>query len=255
VSAGGVTPREPDPDATWAAVRRRAAEVTPARLFLGSAGLSPRTADALGLRADHAFARDAVDARMDLADGPLARLDLFEVATRAADHATYLRRPDLGRRLSDEGRARLGDEGAHGADVQVVVGDGLSATAVHVQVPDLLPRLRELADARGWRWGRPFAVRHCRVGILNEVGEVLTPRLVILLIGERPGLGSAESLSAYLAWRPRSGSTDADRNLVSNIHDRGTPVVAAAPRIMRYGDAIRAAGRSGVAVKEPDGSG
>jgi ethanolamine ammonia-lyase small subunit len=241
--------------AAWSAARRRAAEVTPARIFLGSAGLAHRTADTLALRADHAAARDAVDARMDLAAGPLAPLGLAELVTRVADQAEYRLRPDLGRRLSDESLVAFARDGTRGADLQVVVGDGLSATAVHAQVPALLPLLHDGAAARGWSWGRPFAVRHCRVGVLNDIGEVLDPAVVVLLIGERPGLGTAESLSAYLAYRPRSGCTDADRNLVSNIHARGTPVPEAAGRILDYAAALMAARRSGVEVKEPDPGG
>ena len=241
-----------DRGAGWEPVRRRASEVTPARVFLGSAGVAPRTVDALAFRADHAVARDAVDARMEVDDGPLAPLGLFAVTTEAPDPATYLRRPDLGRRLGPAAQAVLAREGTPHADVQVVVGDGLSATAVHAQVPTLLPLLHDLVVARGWTWGRPFAVRHCRVGVMNDVGAALEPATVVLLVGERPGLGTAESLSAYLAWAPRPGCTDADRNLVSNIHERGTPVAMAAPRIVAFLEAIRAAGASGVAVKEPD---
>ena len=251
-AAGIVAPAGVERAAAWEPARRRAAEVTPARLFLGSAGVAPRTADALALRADHAFARDAVDARMEVAHGPLAPLGLFAVTTEAPDHATYLLRPDLGRRLGPAARATLRGDGTPGADVQVVVGDGLSATAVHAQVPALLPRLHDLVVGRGWTWGRPFAIRHCRVGVMNDVGEVLAPRAVVLLVGERPGLGTADSLSAYLAWEPRTGCTDADRNLVSNIHRRGTPADVAAGRIVAFLAAIRAAEVSGVAVKEPD---
>ena len=238
--------------AAWAPVRARAAAVTPARLFLGSAGLAPRTADALALRTDHAFARDAVDTPLEVTTGPLAPLGLLEVSTQVTDAAEHRRRPDLGRRLDAAARATLAREGTRGADLQVVVGDGLSATAVHVQVPDLLPRLHALATARGWSWGRPVAVRYCRVGVLNDIGEVLDPTVVVLLVGERPGLGTAESLSAYFAHRPRPGCTDADRNLISNIHARGTPVPEAAARIVAFAAALMAAGRSGVTVKEPD---
>ncbi len=215
--------------------------------------IAPRTR--LALRADHAFARDAVDAPLDLTRPDLAALGLFEVATEAADHPTYLLRPDLGRMLSAVARATILRECPPAAAVQVVVGDGLSATAVHAQVPRLLPRLRGLVEARGWTWGRPFAVRHCRVGVMNDVGDLLHPSVVVLLIGERPGLGTAESLSAYLAYAPHAGCTDADRNLVSNIHDRGTPAETAAERVVAFVDAIRAAGRSGATVREPDGNG
>jgi len=247
-----VPERAPSP---WLEARRRAALVTPARVFLGSAGLSHRTADALALRADHALARDAVDTPLDLARVDTAALGLFEVATEAPDHATYLLRPDLGRRLSASARATIARECPVGADVQVVVGDGLSAAAVHAQVPRLLPRLQVLTAERGWTWGRPFAVRHCRVGVMNDIGDVLHPQVVVLLVGERPGLGTAESLSAYLAFAPHAGCTDADRNLVANIHDRGTPAAVAAERVLAFADVIRAAGRSGATVREPDGEG
>jgi ethanolamine ammonia-lyase small subunit len=134
----------------------------------------------------------------------------------------------------------------------VLIGDGLSAAAVHAQAPALLGPLLEGARARGWSVGRVLAVRHCRVGILNDVGDLLGCELTVLLVGERPGLATATSLSAYVALRPRSGHTDADRNLISNIHDGGTPAVEGCRRLLALLDAIRAAGRSGVTVKEPD---
>src|SRR5205085_5669628 len=126
-----------------------------------------------------------------------------------------------------------------GADLQIVVGDGLSAAAVRAQVPALLPLLAEGARQRGWGVGRPFFIRYCRVGVLNDVGELLSPAVVVLLIGERPGLATAESLSAYLAYRPRPGHTDAMRNLISNIHARGVPPEAAAPRLLALVEKMR----------------
>ncbi len=243
----------PTADTTsWLELRRAAAAVTPARLFLGAAGLSHRSTDALTLRADHAAARDAVAAEVDLYHPTLAPLGLFEVCTEAPDHSTHLRRPDLGRRLGPAALARLAEEATRGADLQVVLGDGLSAAALHAQAPALLRALERLAADWGWTWGRPFVVRHCRVGVLNDIGAATDPRVAVLLVGERPGLATAESLSAYMAWRPRPGCTDADRNLVSNIHDRGTPVAAAALRVMAFAAAIVAVGRSGSSVKEPD---
>ena len=120
-----------------------------------------------------------------------------------------------------------------GADIQVAIGDGLSATAVVAQVPALLPLLAEGAERLGLRFGRPFFIRNCRVGVLNDIGRLLDPAVVVLLIGERPGLATAESLSAYLAYRPRPGQNDAHRNLISNIHARGTSPSEAAERILR----------------------
>lgn len=231
---------------------RRAEASTPARLFLGSAGLSLRTGDALRLRADHAAARDAVAARLDPETGPLAGLDGIVTSSCASSPAEHLLRPDLGRRFDDDSAARVLAEGTRGADVQLVIGDGLSAGAVDHHAPALVAALRtRLADA-GLSTGRPIVVRHCRVGIVDHVGDLLDPEVVVLLVGERPGLASHDSMSAYLAYRPRSGRTDADRNCISNIHDRGVTTEAAASRILALVTEMRRVGASGVAVKEPD---
>jgi ethanolamine ammonia-lyase small subunit len=254
-AAPGAAPDDPlAPTPGAAALLAAARALTPARVFVGRTGTSYRTADLLALRADHAAARDAVDAALDL-DGPaLARLTerygLFAVDSAAPDRATYLRRPDLGRRLSAAGRAAVETRCAPGADLQVVVDDGLSARAVEAQVPSLLPALLDAAREAGWSVGQTFVVRQCRVGVLNDVGAILDAAAVVLLIGERPGLATARSLSAYLAWRPGPGHTDADRNLVSNIHERGTPALDAVTRIIRLVAAMRDAGTSGYTIKE-----
>jgi ethanolamine ammonia-lyase small subunit len=241
---------EDDPGRLIEAARAR----TPARVLVGRAGPSYRSETQLNLRADHAAALDAVHAEIDLerdlgAD-LVRRFGVFEVASCARDKAEYLMRPDLGRRLSDAGREAVRAGCPAGADLQVVIGDGLSAAAVAAQVPGLLPRLEEEARGRGWSFGRPFFVRHCRVGILNDVGDLLDPHVVVLLIGERPGLATAESLSAYLAYRPRAGHTDAQRNLISNIHRRGVPLDEAARRVGAFAARLRHAHASGVGVKE-----
>jgi ethanolamine ammonia-lyase small subunit len=131
-----------------------------------------------------------------------------------------------------------------------VIGDGLSGAAVVAQVPGLLPLLRVEANQRGWSFGQPFLVRYCRVGTLNDLGEILGAAVFVLLIGERPGLATAESLSAYMAYRPQPGHTDADRNLISNIHARGVGPDLAARRIAALAEQMRQAKTSGVAVKE-----
>ena len=172
------------------------------------------------------------------------------LASAAEDRQHYLMRPDLGRRLDPAARAAVSANCPAGADVQVVIGDGLSVAAVVRQVPLLLPLLEQEARTRGWTFGRPFVVRYCRVGVLIDVGELLDPAVVVLLIGERPGLATAESLSAYLAYRPRPGDTDARRNLISNIHARGVGPDEAAWRIAALAERMRQAQASGVAVKE-----
>src|SRR5260370_993577 len=159
-------------------------------------------------------------------------------------------RPDLGRLLQEAGRQQLTLLCPPKAHLQVVIGDGLSAAAVVTQVPRLLPLLEDEVKSLGWTFGQPFVVRYCRVGILNDIGDALDPEVVVLLIGERPGLATALSLSAYLAYRPRAGHTDAQRNLISNIHERGISLEVAAKRIISLADKIRELGRSGVSVKE-----
>jgi ethanolamine ammonia-lyase small subunit len=233
-----------------AALRAR----TPARILAGRAGASYRTTTHLQLRQDHAAARDAVEAELeltrDLGEDLVRRFGLFEVRTRATGKGQFLMRPDLGRQLCDEGRQAVGERCPAGADLQVVIGDGLSAAAVVAQVPGLMPLLEEDAARRGWRFGQPFFVRYCRVGVMNAVGELLGPTVVVLLIGERPGLATAESLSAYMAHRPRAGHTDAQRNLISNIHSRGVRLDEAAWRIVALAERMRQAQASGVSVKE-----
>jgi ethanolamine ammonia-lyase small subunit len=220
---------------------------TPARLFVGRSGPGYRTATQLGLRADHAAARDAVhesiDAARDLAWAP----GLLALSSCARTKQEYLMRADLGRRL-DDSRRRIAGECPAGVDLQIVLGDGLSPAALLAQGPGLLAALT--AGAAGWSLGRVVFVRHCRVGILNDVGDLLGPEVVVLLIGERPGLMTAESLSAYLAYRPRAGDTDERRNLISNIHARGVGVDQAAPRILALAARMREARAGGVGVKE-----
>src|SRR5262249_3431010 len=140
--------------------------------------------------------------------------------------------PSLGRSFGEASRSELLQRCARRPDLQVAIGDGLSVTAVLTQVPHVLPAVFERTKANGWKFGQVFVIRHCRVGILNEIGELLAPAVAVLLIGERPGLATAESLSAYMAYRPQKGHTDADRNLVSNIHARGVSPEAAAVRII-----------------------
>jgi ethanolamine ammonia-lyase small subunit len=192
------------------------------------------------------LAGDAGEARDDLA----RRLYLFEVQSRATNKDEYLLRPDLGRQLDDASRAEVSRRSVAGVDLQIVVGDGLSITAVAAQVPGLLPLLRDGAQLRGWSLGPMFVVRYCRVGILNQVGELLHPKVAILLIGERPGLATAESLSAYMAYQPKAGDTDAQRNLISNIHARGVRLEQAARRILNLADMMMKAKGSGFQLRE-----
>jgi ethanolamine ammonia-lyase small subunit len=227
---------------------------TPARILTGRAGAAYRTNVQLDLRQAHAAARDAVHGEMELMSAFggdfIRRWELFEVQSRATGKDEYLLRPDLGRGFDESSRSKIQERCSRGGDLQIVIGDGLSVPAVSKQVPALLPLLHAGAQSAGWKVGRGFVIRYCRVGILNEIGELLDPRVVILLIGERPGLATAESLSAYLAYRPRGGHSDSDRNLISNIHARGVSSTEAAARILSLAAQVMKAGVSGYTIKE-----
>ena len=239
--------------ASWPEIVRRVRERTPARLLNGRCGAAYPTETQMELRQAHAAARDAVRAELEphsIIDKEfLRRWKLFEVSTRARSKEEYLLRPDLGRRFDDSSRREILARCRPGSDFQVALGDGLSVTALVAQAPALLSLLFELAPTRGWTVGQAFLIRHCRVGVLNEIGALLSARVAVLLIGERPGLASAESLSAYMAHRPNLSQTDADRNLVSNIHSRGLGLRQAADRILALADAMMKAQLSGSNLK------
>jgi ethanolamine ammonia-lyase small subunit len=241
--------------AAWPEIVRKIRQRTPARIFV-ERGASYTTKMALELRGDHARAVDAVWTEFDLQKNfpPdfVARWALFEVSSQAASKSQFLLRPDLGRTLNDAGKKLVALRCVRSLDVQIVIGDGLSGAAVSAQVPELFPLLQQRMRARGWSVGVSFAVRYCRVGIMNEIGEVLAPRVIVLLIGERPGLATAASLSAYMGYCPRPGHTDADRNLISNIHGRGIGIEEAADRITNLASRMMAGKRSGTALREED---
>jgi ethanolamine ammonia-lyase small subunit len=240
--------------AEWSDLIQNIRARTPARVLVGRAGAGYRTGTQLDLREAHAAARDAVRDELDLnaALGVdfVRRWELGEFQTRARNKDEYLLRPDLGRQFNDESRERLSRNYARNCDVQIAIGDGLSVAAVAEQVPHLLPLLFDGVEARGWTAGRAFVIRHCRVGILNEIGELLKPQATVLLIGERPGLATAASLSAYMAFRPTRGQTDADRNLISNIHARGVGAEEAAERILQLASLMTKTGKSGCILTE-----
>jgi len=233
---------------------RKVRAQTPARLLAGRSGAAYPTHTQLELREAHAAARDAVRAELNQFSDPgddLARQwNLFEVCSRATSKDEYLLRPDLGRHLNDESRAKVVKHCTRGHDLQIVIGDGLSVSAVAMQVPRLLPLLCEGAMTRGWSIGEIFVIRYCRVGILNEIGELLAPKVAVLLIGERPGLATAESLSAYMAYEPRLSDTDANRNLISNIHTRGVNTGHAAQRILNLAALMMKTQTSGCQLRE-----
>lgn len=239
----------PDP---WADLRAH----TQARLALGRAGAALPTAELLRFGMAHAQARDAVHIPLD-ADALAAQLQALGCATRlvhsaAPDRATYLLRPDLGRRLSNADAAVLRDMPAEGGapiDLLVVVADGLSSLAVARQAPPLVQAIRQQAPA-GWHIGPVVIAQQARVALGDEVGSLLEARMVAVLIGERPGLSSPDSLGIYLTWHPQVGRSDAERNCISNVRPEGLEPAQAAARLWWLCRAARQLGLTGVGLKD-----
>lgn len=239
------------------------AAYTPARIAIGRCGASSPTREVLSFALAHARARDAVQARVDW-DALAARLGqiglaTIEVASAARDRAVYLRRPDLGKQLDTVSRTRLAAAQA-AFDLALVLGDGLSATAVTAQSIPLIAALRPLVTRLGLRLAPIVLAQGARVALGDDVGELLGARLVVVLIGERPGLSAADSLGAYLTFGPRRGRSDAERNCISNIRPAGLPperaahnlawLISAALEIEATG--VRLKDRSDTAVLETD---
>jgi ethanolamine ammonia-lyase small subunit len=215
---------------SWLTLR----QATPARIGLGRSGAGLPTTAHLDFQLAHARARDAVYAPLDaetIADE--VRECGFEpimLRSAAADRATYLRRPDLGRRLDAASRERLMARPAAPIDVSFVIADGLSAAAVHAHAGALLAATFDRLHPT-WRIGPVAIVEGGRVAIGDEIGGILGAAIVAVLIGERPGLSAADSLGVYITWQAAPGTVDAARNCLSNIHAAGLPVASAAERL------------------------
>jgi ethanolamine ammonia-lyase small subunit len=229
---------------------------TSARIALGRAGGSLRTKSLIEFRMAHARARDAVHAPFDaagLASSFRKRgLTTDFAASAAPDRHTYLARPDLGRQLSADSNARLrATAGSLGRrDLVVIVSDGLSALAVHSHAADTVEHLGGILQAGGWTLYPVYIIPLARVKIQDAVGEILGARHSLILLGERPGLSSQDSLGAYMTFGPRADRTDADRNCVSNIRGDGLPPLEAAAKIARILTESRRLALSGTALRD-----
>lgn len=202
-------------------------QTTPARIGVGRTGTRPLTKDYLQFRIDHAAAVDTVygEVSADL----LNQLHLFTVDTCFGTKERYLTRPDQGRIFSEDVQSMIIERCVKKPTVQIVISDGLSANAIEENILDVYPALLDSLDHYGLKTGTPFFVRGGRVACMDAIGELLEPETFILLIGERPGLVCAHSMSAYMCYRPRKGTKESDRMVISNIHRRGTtPIEAAA---------------------------
>ena len=229
-------------------------DLTPARLALGRSGPGLPTREVLKLGLAHAQARDAVHAAMDhdtiLAGIAALGFEALVVESGAPGRDTYLRRPDLGRRLSVRSRTLLQQRPSQATDVAIVVGDGLSAAAMNLNALPLIAALLPRLTASGFRLAPLVVATQARVALGDEIGALLGARLVIVLIGERPGLSAADSLGAYLTFGPRVGRSDAERNCVSNIRSAGLPPAAAAAKITWLAQRALVLSLTGVALKD-----
>ncbi len=243
---------QPSTSDPWGALRR----LTAARIAVGRSGGSLPTREVLDFRLAHARARDAV--LSPFAPESLAA-DLRKFGTpvvvaesAARDRAEFLQRPDAGRRLSEASRVELSALTAHTppVDLVIIASDGLSALAAMTQIAPLLAGLLPCLGGAGWQLAPLIIARHARVALQDEIGQLFRARLSLMLLGERPGLGSADSLGAYFTHAPAPGRTDADRNCVSNIRAGGLPPMEAAHKLFHLLGESRRLALSGVALKD-----
>jgi ethanolamine ammonia-lyase small subunit len=192
---------------------------TSARLAVGRAGPRPPTRAVLLFGADHAVTQDAIFG--DVPTELLEKLGLFTVQTKVTSQGEFLLRPDLGRMLSDEAKKLVAERCVKKPQVQIVVGDGLSAAAVTNNLPQIYPVIEQGLRGAGLSLGTPFFVRYCRVGAMNDINDIVQADVVALLIGERPGLGVADAMSVYSGWRPTAGKTDTHRDVICMITENG----------------------------------
>ena len=221
---------------------------TTARIGVGNCGPRLKTRTMLPLRADHAAARDAVF--KDVGQELLDRLGLFTVETRCKSKDEFLTRPDLGRLFPEESLEMIRSKCGRDMDVQVYASDGLSSTAIEANLENILPVIMDGLKAKGLKTGAPFFVKNGRVAAMDQVSEALNATVTCVLIGERPGLATAESMSAYIAYKAVVGMPEARRTVVSNIHSKGIPAVEAGAYIVDVIQKILEAKASGVELKK-----
>lgn len=258
---------EPEPERTWArgpehhplpaprseAALQKLVQQTPSRIATGRTGTRYLTESYLGLRADHAIAIDAVESQVP--DGWPEQQGWISLRTRAADHAEYLLHPDQGRRLDEASRAKCEKEAERGVDVQIIAGDGLSAVALMENGPPLVKALQHHLAAAGFRVGKPLFVKFARIGVQDEIGVISGAKATLIIVGERPGLGTGDSLSIYTAFGPKLGQDNAEKDCISNVRELGFVPERAAARCADLMKKTFAAGGGGVKLTNSDPGG
>jgi len=226
---------------------------TRARIALGRVGSSLPTKEILDFGLSHAMARDAVHLALDIknleAELEQQGLATISVTSKATDRASYLLRPDFGRRLSDASRFQLQECKTTPVDFLIVVGDGLSSLAICRHAVPLIAEINKLIPAN-WSVGDIVLVTQARVAVADEIAEILNAKMVAMLIGERPGLSSPDSLGIYLTFNPNTRCNDANRNCISNVRPEGLSYEAAAKKLMWLAQEALRINASGVLLKD-----
>ncbi|KHD37031.1 ethanolamine ammonia-lyase light chain [Clostridium acetobutylicum] len=221
--------------------------LTPARICVGRAGTRLKTNTFLKFRADHAVAMDAVWSSID--EKLIDTLNFLKVQTLAKDKEEYITRPDLGRKFSEETLEYIKNNCINEPDVQIIAGDGLSATAINANLRKIYFVIVEKLKSKGYKVGTPIFVKYARVATMDKISEELNAKVTIILIGERPGLATGESMSSYMAYESSTKKPESQRTVVSNIHDKGIPSVDAGKEIVRIIDIMMKEKKSGVELR------
>lgn len=216
----------------------------PAKLVPGRTGTRYLTSVYVGLRADHAIALDAVHS--ELPENFATQQGWIELRTRCKDKEEFLLHPDQGRRLDDQSRALLDAQGDKGTDVTIIAGDGLTAWALVQNGPPLVAALQKDLRNAGFSVGKPLCVRFARIGVQDQIGVLLNSKCTVILVGERPGLGTGDSLSIYTAFGPKLGQDNSEKDCISNVRGLGLPPEEASRRCTELLKRTFAAGGGGV---------
>lgn len=217
---------------------------TNARICVGRAGSRYKTKTLLKLRADHAVAMDAVWSHVD--EGIIDKLNFLKVQTMVKDKEQYIQRPDLGRKFSKETINYIEKNCIKNPDVQIIAGDGLSSPAITANLEDIYFIITDGLRAKEYKVGTPIFVKYARVATMDKISEALNAKVTIILIGERPGLATGESMSSYMAYESSTKKPESQRTVISNIHKNGTPPVEAGAQIVHLIDLMMNKRKSGI---------
>ncbi|BCZ47446.1 ethanolamine ammonia-lyase light chain [Clostridium gelidum] len=220
---------------------------TPARICTGRAGSRYKTSDYLRLMADHAIAMDAVWSNVD--ESVVDELGFLKFQTLAMDKEEYITRPDLGRSFSNEVIDHIKDKCINNIDVQIIAGDGLSSPAITSNLKDIYPMIVDGVKGKGYSLGTPIFVKYARVATMDKISEAINAKITLILIGERPGLATGESMSCYIAYQASSKKPESQRTVISNIHKNGMPPVEAGAQIVQLIEILMKEKKSGIDLK------